>query len=347
MKVIHGMSEVAGQGIYTVQGLRNNNVDADMAVWQRNPMGYPVDIDIKINKKKKYLYPLYVIKMVMFAVKALVKYDVLHSHFGYSLLPLNLDVKVLKLFNKKIFVEFHGSEIRFVFNNIKYKFYNHEAVKESINNKQRKRLLKLIKHCDGIILHDEELKSHLPDVKVPVYIVPLRLDLSKFEPLYPENKKIKPIIVHAPSKRKGKGTEEILKGLEKVQGQFELILVEGKTQEEAFEIYKKADIIIDQISVGTYGVFAIEAMALGKPVITYISDEMEKSLPSELPIVSATFDNISKIIDELIEDGDKRQALGMAGREYAVRYHDNVKVAKYLKDIYLGKVEDNNLFNLL
>ena len=88
--------------------------------------------------------------------------------------------------------------------------------------------------------------------------------------------------------------------------------------------------------------FAIEAMALGKPVITYISDEMEKSLPSELPIVSATFDNISKIIDELIEDGDKRQ-----GREYAVRYHDNVKVAKYLKDIYLGKVEDNNLFNLL
>lgn len=347
MKVIHGMSEVAGQGIYTVQGLRDNGVDADMAVWQRNPMGYPVDIDVKINKTKKYLYPLYAIKMLMFAIKALIKYDVLHSHFGYSLLPFNFDVKALKLFNKKIFVEFHGSEIRFVFNDVKYKFYSPETAEHNMNNRQRKRLLKLIKYSDGIILHDEELKPHLPETEVPVYIVPLRLDLSKFEPLYPEIKKKEPVIVHAPSRRKGKGTEEILKGLEKVHSKFELILVEGKTQAEAFEIYKKADIIIDQISVGTYGVFAIEAMALGKPVITYISDEMRETLPSELPVISATFDNISEIIDELIEDGEKRQALGIASREYAMRYHDNIKVTRYLKDIYLGKNKDNNLFNLL
>ena len=33
LRIINGMSEVAGQGIYTVRGLRANGIKADMAVW--------------------------------------------------------------------------------------------------------------------------------------------------------------------------------------------------------------------------------------------------------------------------------------------------------------------------
>ena len=83
-------------------------------------------------------------------------------------------------------------------------------------------------------------------------------------------------------------------------------MVENKTQAEAFEIYKKADIIIDQISVGTYGVFA-EAMALGKPVITYISEDIRQTFPAELPIISAEFESLAKVVDELVNDGEKRR----------------------------------------
>ena len=36
LKIINGMSEVAGQGIDTVRGLRANGIKADMAVWRSN-----------------------------------------------------------------------------------------------------------------------------------------------------------------------------------------------------------------------------------------------------------------------------------------------------------------------
>ena len=345
LKVIHGMSEVAGQGIYTVQGLRANGVDADMAVWRKNPSGYDVDIDLHIGRNK-VIYPIYFLKMWSFARKAQKKYNVLHAHFGYSLMPFNWDInKDIKL-GIKIFAEFHGSDIRHIFNDVQYRYYSVRPNGKSIPT-QRKRLKHLIEGADGIILHDAELMPHLPKIDIPVYIVPLRVDMSKFEPVYIEEKREKPIIVHAPSKRSTKGTEQILEILDNIDREFELILVEGKTQEEAFEIYKKADIIIDQVSVGSYGVFAIEAMALGKPVITYISDEMKKTFPTSLPIVSAGFEDMKNAIERLIDDFELRKKLGKAGREYVERYHDTYKVTKYLKDIYTGECPNNNLFELL
>ena len=347
MKVIHGMSEVAGQGIYSVQGLRANGVDANMAVWTRNPMNYPVDIDLGIDKTNKAKMPLGALKMGLFALKAIFKYDVMHSHYGYSLLPFALDAPFLSAMKKKLFTEFHGSELRFIFKDIDYKYCRVGPPEETIRIKMQNRLLKLLKHADGVILHDAELVEHLPALDIPVYIVPLRVDLSKFDPVYPDRNNKKPVIVHAPSKRSTKGTEEILEALKNVKWDYELILVEGKTQEEAIEIYKKADIIIDQISVGTYGVFAIEAMALGKPVITYISDEIRETLPEELPIVSADFDTLPEVICSLAEDSEKRFQLGVAGREYALRFHDNKRVADFLIKVYDGTIEDNNLFKLL
>lgn len=347
MDILHGMSEVAGQGIYSVLGLKANGYNANMAVWVKNPTNYPTDICIGVEKNNKVKYPIYALKMGAFALKALMKYDVYHSHYGYSLLPFNLDVPLITTLNKSLFAEFHGSDLRFVFKDVHYDYYNVELPSDEIRKRVQKRLLKLLRHSKGIILHDAELIEHLPKTDLPVYIVPLRVDLSKFSPAYPNQDKKKPIVVHAPSKRSTKGTDKILRALESVTGEFELILVENKTQEEAIEIYKQADIIIDQISVGTYGVFAIEAMALGKPVITYISDEMRESLPESLPIVSADFDSLPKIMEELIQNGEKRFALGMAGRKYAERYHDNVKIAGQLAKIYEGTIAENNLFRIL
>ena len=53
----------------------------------------------------------------------------------------------------------------------------------------------------------------------------------------------------------------------------DLEIVEGLHHDEALERYARADIVVDQLNAGWYGVFAIEAMALGKPVVTYLHDE--------------------------------------------------------------------------
>lgn len=349
MKIIHGMSEVAGQGINTVKGLRANGYDAIMAVWQRNKMAGAPDINLGVQKEKRSMFPIYAFKATAFAMRALRKYDILHSHYGYSLLPFCLDTYFFKPFGINCFAEFHGSDIRFAYHpDISYPYFSNVYYTDKKRRIIRRRRDRLLKHVKGIIVHDHELLPHLPDISIPVYIVPLRMDFTGVEPKYPDpEKKGKPIIVHSPSKRFGKGTEQILEKLKEVKGEFELILVENMPHEEAMTIYRDADIIIDQISVGTYGVFAIEAMAMGKPVITYISPEMKEKLPDDLPIVSTDFDNLAQTIDNLIDDPKKRYELGIRGRAYAEKYHDNVKVAKLLYEIYDGTVKDKNLFNLL
>ena len=233
LKVIHGMSEVAGQGINSVKGLRNNGVFSNMAVWRKNQSGYDVDIDLNIDKSILKM-PFNALKMLLFAFKALYKYNVLHSHFGYSLLPFGLDLKFDKMMGMKVFAEFHGSDIRWAYKDIHYKYLENYTVNVR-KSKRQKRLKRLLQNTDGIIFHDFELIPHLPCIDKPIYIVPLRLDVKKFKPIYPEYRD-KPVIVHAPSRRQVKGTDKILDALKKVKSDFKLVLVEGKTQEEAFKI---------------------------------------------------------------------------------------------------------------
>ena len=45
MKVLHGMTEIAGQGTNSVKGLQKNGINAHMAVWRKNTFGYKYDLD--------------------------------------------------------------------------------------------------------------------------------------------------------------------------------------------------------------------------------------------------------------------------------------------------------------
>lgn len=332
MKVLHGISEVAGQGTNSVKGLRKLGINAKMVTYRTNRMKYDVDYDLKIGHCK-WLYPFYMLKALCFAVFSIFKYDCFHFHFGHTLIPSGIDLFFFKLLKKKVFLEFHGSDIRWAFCRKPYL----DMDMPLINEKYRKEIKYKLSFADGIILHDQELIEHLPPTDIPVYIVPLRVSVNDFTPNYPDTNIKKPIIVHAPSSRKIKGTEYILKALEEIELDYELILVEGKTQDEAFKIYSQADIIIDQLLIGSYGVFAIEAMAMGKPVVTHITEEMRKSFPEELPIVEADIFSIKKVLEELIMDASLRHDLGVKGREYVCKYHDCNKNSMVLKNIYLGK----------
>ena len=76
----------------------------------------------------------------------------------------------------------------------------------------------------------------------------------------------------------------------------DLELVEGLPHDEARRRYERADLIVDQLNAGWYGLFAIECMALGKPVVTFLHDEAvrrtEEAFGVEVPIVSATAETL-------------------------------------------------------
>ncbi len=340
LRILHGMSDIAGQGSYSVLGLRYLGYDATMAVWRKNPFNYPVDIDLDLPKEKMRnpIYAFYAgLKIVVFSVKAILKYDVFHFHFGHTLLPGRWDLPILKLLRKRVVMEYHGDDIRYCYYRKKPDFYPYDHLLP-VNKKVLRANNRIRKYIDTYITHDEELRKHIPNSNL--FITPLRIDVGRFEPSYPESQVERVVIVHAPSNPEAKGTKYVISSIETLKKKYniEFILVEGKTQEEALAIYKKADIIVDQLLAQTFGVFSLEAMAMGKPVIAWVSEDIQRSFPEDLPIQSATIENITTVIEKLIRNGELRRELGFRGRKYVENYHDYRKISQVQMDIYMNRI---------
>lgn len=330
MRIFHGLTEVAGQGSYSVLGLNTIGLDAEIAVWRDHPLQYSELRSLRIGWNR-WLYPWYAVKMVVFALKTLFRYNVFHFHAYRSLLPFNLDLFCLKILRKRVFMEFHGSELR---------MKNIVDGSPIISRKLNVRLKRILRSVDAVILHDAELYQNIKGCSPPVFYVPLRLDLSRFTPNFPDPGEKSPLIVHAPSKPELKGTSHIVQAINNLAQKydFRFQLVHGLKQDEAVRIYQEADIIIDQLLAGTYGVFAIEGMALGKPVVCYITDEMKAEFPEELPIISANHETIEKVIESLLLDGECRHEVGVRSRAYAEHYHNHTVIACVLEKIYRGEI---------
>ena len=119
----------------------------------------------------------------------------------------------------------------------------------------------------------------------------------------------------------------------------DLVLVEGLHHDEAFERYREADIVVDQLNAGWYGLFAIECMALGKPVVTFLHDEAvrrtEEELGERVPIVRATKRRPARAARAARRLG-RRAARGSAPSRarYVERVHDLERVADRLLALY-------------
>jgi glycosyltransferase involved in cell wall biosynthesis len=207
--------------------------------------------------------------------------------------------------------------------------------------RKRERIAKFARYADLIYALNPDLLHVLPPhAKFLPYAnvdpaawpcVPPRTDVRRA-----------PVIVHAPSHRGVKGTEHLLAALERLARDgvaFELRLVEGMTREEARRLYEDADLVVDQLLAGWYGGVAVEAMALGKPVVAYIRESDLRFIPDRmreaLPVINATPGDIYDVLRRLlVARRDELAALGERGREYVERWHDPRKIAEGLIQDY-------------
>jgi hypothetical protein len=162
---------------------------------------------------------------------------------------------------------------------------------------------------------------------------------EKYAPHYPSAAGSTPVrIVHAPNHRHFKGTRYIQDAVDRLKKKglpVELVMVERVPNDKALDIYRTADIIFDQCLIGFHGYFAIEAMAMGKPVMCFIRKPSEYLLShEECPIINAPYDRLEEILERLISDRGKLRALGMEGREYVENYFSMEAFAKRLKNSY-------------
>ena len=182
------------------------------------------------------------------------------------------------------------------------------------------------------MVQDPEMLSYWPGATV----VPRGLDLTQWPEVGIE-KKDRPLVVHAPSDPFLKGSHYVdraVKELQKEGLKFEYKPITGMPHDEAVEWYRRADVIIDQILIGWYGVLAMEGMALGKPVVAYLRQDLVPSLDPVPPVENANPDNIKDGLRRLVTDYEYRAELAAGGRKYVDQVHDIKKVTRQLTDEY-------------
>jgi hypothetical protein len=230
-------------------------------------------------------------------------------------------------------MQYWGSDIRQLDIAKKYKY--HYAREMEIDPKKEERKRKKIKWINKFA--DATITGYgLLEYSPNSFVTGLAVDLSKIRFVWikiDKDKKLK--IVHAPTNRVIKGTRHIIDAvgrLKKEDYDFEFVLVENKTHDEALKIYEGADIIVDQLTY-MYALVAVESMAMGKPVLSYIREDMKKYHPN-LPILNTNPDNIYDNLKLLIENPELRKELGEKGRKYVEEVHDSRKIAKRMIELY-------------
>ncbi|MGC5342506.1 glycosyltransferase family 4 protein [Streptomyces sp. DT24] len=161
---------------------------------------------------------------------------------------------------------------------------------------------------------------------------PLVVDVMSWATDRPVMERKRPVVMHAPSKRWTKGTDRIMPVLTELdeKGLIDFRLAEGIPWAEMQELVKESDLVLDQFTTGSYGTFAVEAMAAGKPVVGYISDAVKLVTDGALPIVSATPDTLREVLGSLLDDREATAAVGRASAEFARTYHDGSWTAQVL-----------------
>lgn len=161
-----------------------------------------------------------------------------------------------------------------------------------------------------------------------LYFWPIDLEQEngqRYRPAYPIGKSDSPLrVVHAPNHREFKGTRYLEEAVARLRRQglpIDLIMVEKVSNAEALQIYRTADVIFDQCLIGFHGYFAIEAMALGKPVMCFIRKPNEYLLaPDECPIINTHVTTLADDLAALVERRGDLPGIGRRGREYVEKY---------------------------
>jgi glycosyltransferase involved in cell wall biosynthesis len=305
LRVVHSPVNVAGIPWANVEALRRKGVDAELVVFNRAKLHPEADWSLE----RHGLLPLRLATQFGAFARLLPRTDIFHFYFGLTLIPKSLQFPLLRAAGKKSVFHWLGSDIR----------------------GKTPGELAYGRRAGAQIVGSYDAIRWVPEAQV----IPPGLDLRDFTPRPPSDNP-RPLVVHAPSNRMKKGTAQVIEAC--AQLPVELDLVEGVPHDEARKRYARADIVVDQLNAGWHGVFALEAMALGKPVVSHLKpDVVERSAEAfgvRVPIVPATAETLVDALRPLVEDVSARRGVGAAGRAYVERVHDIDRIADRLIDLY-------------
>jgi hypothetical protein len=348
-RILVGTTEI-GRHLYDLaDGFRRLGHHVDTAAGWRNPQqpnlrydfnpSHALFPDESIRQRHPLIrYPLRVLNLGAQLLQLpyfLNAYDVYVFQFGGSLWPGNRDYPLLKRLRKKMICIFCGDDIRhwsaagpaWKSFDVPFPtaFYRAVETASGIGLRHKLTTLRMAERYADVILA-QPLYAEL--ALRPYHHLYVAVNLELYTCCIPGRDV--PVLVHAPSDRGTKGTQEILAALESLRSEgvaFELRLLEGLSNREVVRQLVEADVVVDQLFAPMYGFLALEGMACGCVVACGSHPECVP-LPPDRPVVPITAKTVYPQLKRLLTDKELRLRLAQASRPFVERYHDHVKVAR-------------------
>lgn len=352
MRVLHAPVNVGNQPWILSRYERMLGIKSDLVLNYNTWINYDAD---RVLGNYAHASFREVIRRAPFGFLAPFKYDVLHCYFGRSLLYWDdlgkwnrfpyADIRIAKALGKKVFMTLQGCDVRLAGESNRRNQYTPcaegkcSAFKTCISaydEQRRKMIAEVLPLCDRVFYLNPELGHFVPN---GIFMPYASAEIENVQVIPPDIDRI-PRIVHAPSDGNIKGTRLITEALNKLRSEFEfeLILVQNKSHAEAMELYRNADLAIDQVLAGWYGGFAVEMMAMGKPVMCWIREEdlhfVPGTLRNDLPILNIRPNRLVEDIGKILRSRSRWLEWSRAARNYVLKWHNPRRIASLLIEMY-------------
>ena len=338
-------TSVGGNSWGLSQAEKKLGIDSVVLTDTSNWLNYNSDICL-FQEKETRLHKMH--KRLAAFYKYRSQFDIYHFNFGSSLIDFQefgLNLIDLPFYSGKKVMTYNGSDARQNLNLLLGKYYgeiycNKEYGDPYKNKIKRKRIKKVEKYVDHIFSLNPDLMYFLP--KKTTFLPYTIAGWHNIKRL-PYNIKDKIKIVHSPTNRLLKGSKYIIDALNKLKRKYDYIeieIIEHMSYEDALKKYQEAHLIIDQVLIGWYGAFGVEVMKMGKPLAVFIREEDLHFIPQQMAtdlkksIINIDKNNIYDVLDMYIRNSDMLYQKGDAGYDYVNKWHNPIKVAKIVKNIY-------------
>ncbi len=381
MRVLHLPTAVGGGPSGLSQQLKLLGIDSEVWTIDQNYLNYPVD---RVLTDAKAPILLQMLRAFGAGAYVFGRWDIIHFNFGSTLFSnggkllsmrpaslvrrgaakfltallggaasilQHLELWILRVRRIPVFVHYQGDDARqgdysrahfeiSIATQVPADYYTPRT-----DEWKRRQIALMAKYAARIYAVNPDLLNVLP---LSAEFVPYgHVAVKEWAPNFTQDDRKQLVFAHAPSNRSVKGTDLIVEALAELKAEgyeFTLDLIEGVSNSEALERYRSADILIDQLYAGWYGGVAVEAMALGKPVVVYLRESDFHYLPVEmvqdLPFFRATPTTVKETLRNLMEmPRSELVAVARRSREFVEKWHDPHQIATRIAADYRRGIE--------
>lgn len=240
------------------------------------------------------------------------------------------DLADLRRLGVRTSVVFHGSEVRLPSRHLELEpssvfRYVPRDLRETLEEiaLRNQRLVRAMHEWDPDLpcfVSTPDLLDYVPGATW----LPVVVDLDEFRPGGPVLEAARPVVVHVPSNPLLKGSQvvdAVLGGFAD-RGLIDYRRAEGVPSVRMPELLAGADVVVDQVGLGLYGVQAAQAMAAGRVVLGQVGQAIRSRVPADLPILEATSSTLPQVLEQVLADRDAAREVAARGRDWVRATHD-------------------------